>query len=47
MNARQKWTALFAGGVLLAGGIGYMVYDEFGKIEAARLEDLRAQDEHR
>ena len=38
MNARQKWAGLIAGGILLAGGLGYMIYDQFGKIETARLE---------
>jgi len=38
MNPRQKWISVFAGGVLLAGGIGYMIYEQFGKIDAARAE---------
>ena len=38
MNPRQKWVAVFAGGVLLAGGVGYMIWDQYGKIDIARTE---------
>ena len=38
MSPRQKWIAMFAGGLLLASGIVYMIWDEYGKIDAARTE---------
>jgi Tfp pilus assembly protein PilO len=38
MNPRKKWLGLFAGGVLLAGGVAYMIHEEYGKIEIARGE---------
>ena len=38
MNSRNKVLALFAGGVLLAGGTGYMIYEQYGKIDNAKLE---------
>lgn len=38
MTPRNKWIATFAAGVLLAAGIGYMIYGEYGKIDAARIE---------
>jgi Tfp pilus assembly protein PilO len=38
MTPRHKWIAMFAGGVLLASGIVYMIWDEYGKIDTARTE---------
>jgi Tfp pilus assembly protein PilO len=38
MTPRNKWIATIAGGVLLACSFGYLIYDEYGKIDAARVE---------
>jgi len=38
MTPRKRWIALFAAGFVLAGGIGYLIWNQYGKIDMARVE---------
>jgi Tfp pilus assembly protein PilO len=38
MSSRKKWIGLIVGGIALAGGSGFMIWNEYGKIDVAHME---------